>query len=109
RNLVRRVADIVRHARGKEKASAGCGTNALMSDLPVALAFQDVERLLLHAMDMKARREAGRNRPLEHRGVSRVAAGDQKCHGLTGKPDLLAFTGSPDDRLCIHRARSKLP
>jgi hypothetical protein len=64
--LVAGVANIVGHTWRDKNVSSWFGVDRLLADQPLALTFQYVECFFLGAVNVEARREAGRKGPLEH-------------------------------------------
>jgi hypothetical protein len=104
--LVARVSYIVRHAGRYEDIRSAGSRHDSVADLPLAGAVEDVEGLLLNAMDMQPGCEARRHHPVEHAGMARLAGGHQNRQGMPGHHELRRRARQVDQRCVVHRCPS---
>jgi hypothetical protein len=96
------IGDVVRHARWDEHIGSRRCANRPVADMPLAFALDEVERLLLHPVNMAPGGEPRRDCPVEHARVPGIFAGDEEDHRITTQHDPLLLIGHANDGVGAH-------
>jgi hypothetical protein len=81
----------------------------LVTDLPVALAFQHVESFFLNTMNVEASGKAGWQRPFEHRSVLGIFSGYEERQRLAGQCDSFGFARHSNNSFWAHNGPHHYP
>ena len=93
------IGDIVRHAGRQEQEGTGFGANAFLACPPFTLTLEDIERLLLHSVNMQPGGKARRDGPVEHACVFGVLASDEEGHWFAAQDHAGIVPGQSNDGL----------